>query len=358
MFLTIRKASEEDFPRVINFLNSSQSIGHQKNTFQYTKEVFEWEFLCSPEGEAIFVIAEDNVTKEILGTLAAMPYRLIDSNEKEVLTGKSESIFVSLAGLRKHKRRDILKEMNIHLEQLARQKGYQFIWGFSYSIAANHKINLLPVSTCLLGILLFKTKEASKLWLSQKGVRKTLARLKLFIAAIISRSKLLKIRRCPYRMECDQSNYFTPQMPPNTYFLKCSQQYKEWRLYNNPSQYRYSILSFYKQNDQQLAEIVVGQKETIGFIEMMHFAACTPREKTSMLKRAILFLRKQYHVELIRFMGSTHHTCNVEEIKLCKRVGFFFPKGGMSFLFKPLYPQYKGHGKNIHVSSLMKEGIQ
>src|SRR6185295_7655042 len=56
---------------------------------------FNWEFIDSPWGKAIYVIAEDldKQGNKIIGTQSAIPIVMTDG-EKELLTGKSEDTFV------------------------------------------------------------------------------------------------------------------------------------------------------------------------------------------------------------------------------------------------------------------------
>ena len=118
--LEIRILKQSDIEEVITFYNS---IYQSKRSRSY----FNWLFLESPFGPAIYVIAKDKNTNKIIGSQAAIPYQISNYNQDIIKTAKSEDTLIDPD----YRGQKISTKMYDLLFQECKRKGIQLIWGFS-----------------------------------------------------------------------------------------------------------------------------------------------------------------------------------------------------------------------------------
>jgi hypothetical protein len=370
MTLEIRLLRNDEHNSVIDFFNNAQSIDHKEQKDFRTPEIFDWEFCKGPWGKAIYVVAVDNTdakNPKIIGTQCAIPISMITNDGKEILTGKSEDVYVDIRGMRSFKGRDILKEIHELLVAECAKAGMRYLWGITNIVATHHRLGFEMVAKSHQGILVLKPAFAYR-YLIQLNSRNTWKE-KLKIRALSYLSKISGMKRlfvsgqlAKYQIVdriFDNAELMQTISTNGEKYLMLRQNsdYLNWRMFGNPAGIQYKIRQLVA-DEKLYGEIVYSQRNGIAFIEQMLFdAKLTGKEKYAFIKSIINEITLA-EAPIIRFTGYNHTAINRLEMNLLKSLGFMFVPRGIWFAVKPVgQPENDNQTHQFHLTRLYTQGI-
>jgi hypothetical protein len=109
MSLKITLLDYNSIDKVLGFFNSAQSDRVQSNNRR--RNEFEWLFFNGLFKPALYAVATDEDTSEIVGTFAGIFIPVISKKGEEIISVKGEDTLISLDRSIKFDTRDILKEL-------------------------------------------------------------------------------------------------------------------------------------------------------------------------------------------------------------------------------------------------------
>jgi hypothetical protein len=324
--ITYRLALDSDINRINDFYNKI----YKKNR---TYDQFYWEFNTAPAGKAIYVIAEQN--GEVVGTQCAIPYFVIDKNNQEILSAKSEDTLVSPA----HRGKNIFENMYKLLIEECKKSSIVFIWGFTYADKPFRKLGFeIPYKSTigLLTISPFKTADYFYSVTAKKGFVRYLKILGLSFTSFLKFS-VLKLKSNAHTKPLTQSiktnNNIVGYLRQNALFgLKLDGAFLDYRINKNPYSSNYQTINLYD-NEKLMASIYYNvTKENVGYIIHLYLDPSLDEDQSSEFIRKGIFETNLKRCDVIRYWGFTHNSQNQDEVRLLKNTGFTFLNIGISFV--------------------------
>jgi GNAT superfamily N-acetyltransferase len=325
-------------------------------------EHFKWEFIDGPAGKAIYIIALDKDTKEIVATQSAIPLYMSGPNGERILTAKSEDTYVNPA-YRGLKIFDRLYEV---LFKECKEAGIHAIWGFTYALKPFRKVGFdIPFSQ-LQGIYVTDIAKAYDYLSGLNPENKLKQKIQIAGLCFLSRinalvrssavgkytvqEKLIPDKNVAYPKDKWQKGYYT---------LCQDASYTQWRISDNPYHNEYHELSVSRADGITVANVLVNvRKNNTGYIEQIILAdSATESDLIAALHAAIERLKKA-NVFLIRFWGFDYNEALTKEVNALKKCGFIFIKKGTGFVWYDYNKdnQAKIDPLKIHVSRIYTQG--
>lgn len=370
MALEIRLLRDNEHEKVIDFFNNAQSIDHKEQLDFRSQEIFDWEFCKGPAGKAIYIVAVDNSEtgeSKFVGIQCAIPLLMLTSKGNEILTAKSEDLYIDIFGMRKYKGRDILKEIHALLLEECARIGVQYLWGITNMLATHHRLHFEMVAKSNQAILVLKPRAAYS-YLSKLNVKNTWKE-KLKIVALSFISKAMGLKKCTISSKIsnyeiidrqfDNASLINHLSPDGSEYatLRQNEAYLKWRMFNNPSGIKYTIRQFVM--DKTLyGELVYSKRNGLVFIEQMLFDAGVATITRLAFVKTILSEISVTGAHIVRFNGYEHNALNKSEINILKILGFMIVPRGIWFAIKPVgQPETQISSTQIHLSRLYTQGI-
>jgi hypothetical protein len=360
--ILISVLQDEDIVSVNNFYNSTYNENR-------SLEVFMWEFFHAPAGKALYVIARDRNTGQIVGTQCAIPINLVTFDGRVVRSAKSEDTLVdpNYRGL------NIFERMYDLLFEKCIADGILYIWGFTaakkpflkvgFTIPFDHSQSLLVFGVAgsyrylsklnRTNSMLDKAKIAGLCLAAKCLSLKRLFRAKTFSDQDVSLSILDKSSVLDNHslISVDSEDGF--QIMEDLAFLK-------WRITQNP--YFTRICNIYV----SIAGVTVANvlfnlhKDHVWYlIHDTYATTISDAQKVIVLNKAIQALHKSEggKIQLLRTWDFVHNTLGMREISLRKQLGFVHLNRGISFVWKSLDPENALDVASFHLSRIASQGM-
>lgn len=324
--IVYRLASDADIDRINKFYNKI----YNKNR---TYEQFYWEYNSAPAGKAIYVIAEHD--NKVVGTQCAIPYYIIDKNNKQTLTAKSEDTLVSPD----YRGKRIFENMYSLLLEECIKKEISFIWGFTYADKPFKKIGFEIPYKSTMGLMALKPLQAARYFYSITAKKNISSYLKILALTIFSFIKFLFLfLKSSRKIELDfnnidyNSNHFNYIESNNLFGLKLDCEFLDYRINRNPYNSNYKTVNYYDSKALKASIKFNITKENIAYIIHVYFADdLSSRTRNSFLINTILQTEIN-RCSVIRFWGFNHNIENKREIECLKESQFVFINRGISFV--------------------------
>ncbi len=295
---------------------------------------FEWEFVSSPWGRAIYIIAED-LEKEgnkIVGTQSAIPIMLTNGKEK-VLTAKSEDTFVDPA----YRGQKLFDKMYDLLFSECVKAGIKYIWGFTYARKPFEKIGFTVPFSSIQGILVKKPWKAAEVLINLNPENNYRDKIKIHLGTLYNflYSKL-KIRSGDLTDIGNNFDFFVTKQNQilkdnSLWSIEFSEKYIDWRIKQNPYKNTfYSVVT----ND---SAVIINNK-TDGTLYLEEIILNTPNSDKLMeeMFNTINTINKNLTYSLMRYWGFDTNILNKIQINLLRSCGFTFINKGTFFVWKKL----------------------
>jgi GNAT superfamily N-acetyltransferase len=353
--IEVRLARDDEYERINDLYN--RAYGNIR-PFKH----FQWEFIDGPAGKAIYIIALDKDTGEIVATQSAIPLYMSGPDGAKILTAKSEDTYVNpdYRGLK------IFDKLYDVLFKECTSAGINAIWGFTYALKPFRKVGFdIPFSQ-LQGVYVTDFAKASNYLSGLNAENKFKQKVMIAGLSFLSRLKtaftststgsyvvkeeLVKDKATAYPKDKWQQGYYT---------LWQDKPYTEWRISDNPYHNEYHELTIARQDGTAVANVLVNVRgNNTGYIEQIIMKeGSTKEDKAAAIKAAISRLRKA-NVFLIRFWGFDYNAVLTDEAETLKSCGFIFIKKGTGFVW---YDYNKDNSAKIdpfkiHISRIYTQG--
>lgn len=360
--IEISLMKESEIEAVISFYNDLYKDNR-------TKEKFVWEFFHTPAGQAIYVIAKDSETQQIIGTQCAIPIELITHTGNTILTAKSEDTLVdpNYRGL------NIFDNMYQLLFEKCRERGIKYLWGFTSAKKPFLKLGFEIPFGHSQSTMVMNIAAAYKYLASLNPKNNFLAQFKIMGLCIAS--KMLTIKRLFISSKVANAKYNYSEsgkkIQENAHIPHLSTSYKgfsikadlpflRWRIENNPYHTQIFNVYFY-QNSEIVANLIFNHhKNGVWYLILDTYAASlSVDEKKIILNRTIDLLQEKENntLSLIRTWDFSHNEYGKSEIGLREKVGFVHLERGISFVWKSLDDANKLNVSDFNLSRIASQGM-
>jgi len=362
MTLQLSKLNKEGIPDLVQLFKKNPILDGHNPFKQSSVEEFYWQFFSEDYEQSVYIFAADPDKDELAGTLGALFIPMIGPDAKIYQTIKPEDALVNLKSIIKHKNRDILKEMFEKICEETKSKDIKFLWGFTKEINVFHRLGFSHCFSSKQGLFTLNIPNAYQHLASLNQSNKLKQKLQILALSVVSYSKALilgsKIRDINVKeIKLNEINYeiLWSFHPNNLYSIYLDKSFLEWRIENNPSELKFSILQVTNQNNEILSYLIYSKKNKfVFFIDQFLFdPSLNNQTKKKIVNSAMGYLKKQ-NACIVRVMGFEHNQTNREEIKILESVGFTFINKGIPFIFKTNDESIKPD--NIYLSRLNTQG--
>ncbi|MDI1353359.1 MAG: GNAT family N-acetyltransferase [bacterium] len=348
--IVIRLATPSDTEAINSFYN---------NVYKSDRDnlKFNWEFNSSPAGPSIYVIAE--LEKRIVGTQCIIPYNMITSDNKTILSGKSEDTLVA----QDQRGKKIFEKMYALLIEECKKKKIECIWGFTYATKPFFRLGFTVPFKSSMGLMVLNSANAEKYLSSRSSKNSALDKLKIKGLSYFSKLKgLTLLPNSSVALEVDAQvdalitsnfNYLTQQ---GTFGLKLDKEFMDYRISTNPYSSNYYEVRSREANGLKFSMVYHVSNDNVGYIIHLYASASL---KSPELRKILAQSIRQSDLapcDLIRFWGFDHNPQNATEIKLLKSIGFTFIKRGISFVWLNLSKESGLDPSNFVISRMASQG--
>jgi hypothetical protein len=327
-------------------------------------EKFKWEFLDGPSGESIYIAAIDTEIKaenKIVGIQCAIPLMMVDFNNNEILTAKSEDTLVdpNYRGL------DIFNKMYALLFEECQKKGVNYIWGFTPAYKPFIKLGFkLDFKSSQL-IYVIKPFKAYEYLTSLNPNNRFIDKLKIFglsfLSKVYSFKTLTKIKN-NFIVEFKNFELKILSFNNNEHYkssinLRLDIDYIKWRIIDNAHNNNYKNIVISDQNKNIVADIIINTREKVGYIEQIIFSSTLDLTSKTEIIKLVVHELIALEIALIRFLCFESNPINAIETKILLSLGFYKISRGNWFVWKSLQDTSKFEAKDVVLTRLFTQGI-
>lgn len=366
MSLNIRLLKRDSIDKVIRFFNSAQSDKEQRNT--RTREEFEWLFFNRLFKPALYAVATDEESDEIVGTYAGIFIPVISKSGEQIYSVKGEDTLISLDRTIKFGKRDILKELvETVADEAKKNENVQFMWGFAPIKNALKRcgfkiVTRLRGSFYVIQPLQFyrnRVKFFPDLSLLKKVQVFCFSYYNWFIHKPDSSGSHEIIMNNIRINEIDESLLLS-FLPKNVFATFLNKDFLKWRIIDNPCFNIYGCLEFRNDHNEIISYFIYSyNRDRVWFVEQVLFSdTLQEKMKIMILKMACHYCKSEKAV-MIRATGFPHNRVNIDEMHLLTKSGFYFfnnPEEGY-FVFYNLSDS-EIDPDDIYLSRLNTQGIR
>jgi hypothetical protein len=363
MPVDIRLLATDKIDKVLHFFNSAQSDS-VRSFFRPRKE-FDWLFLKGFFKPAIYVVAADMETGEVIGTTAGIYIPVKTASGDRMMSLKSEDTLISLDHMIKLGKRDLLKEMMNIIEEQARSENVSFIWGLTTAANSYKRIGYNVNCQVKSSFFVAKPLRFYKYRIEQFPGKSINERIQLFGFSWYNyfRQLLLSMPSSQFivkQVSLDEidEKILLSFLPDNMLTIHLTKEFLKWRISENPSSMTYAFLEIRNKESLIMGYLIYSyNKDNIYFVEQFLFRVGLPDKiKVKIMSNLFSFIKKQ-NVIAIRAYGFVDNNLNMKDIRLLKRSGFYFftNKRSSYFIFKNLTDQTM-NAKDIYLSRLYTLG--
>jgi hypothetical protein len=365
MSLKINFLTSDSISEVIEFFNSAQNDKEQANN-RSLKE-FEWLFINGLTKPAIYAIASDDQSDEIIGTYAGIYIPMISKEGELIVTVKGEDTLLSLDRMIRYGKTDILKELFKSIIEKAKAENASFMWGFTPARAAFKRCGYEIVTQIKGSFYVIRPMKFYRTHIRRFPKLSMAKKLQLFGFSwynYFTHKVSFKLsERISYKKisldEIDEKILLS-FIPKNVFTTYLNKKFLQWRIEDNPSELTYGFLEFRDKNHDVISYFIFSHNnENVWFVEQFLFPDNLPDEmKIRIMKLAFTYCKTEKAI-LIRALGFSHNLENIKEMDLLTKSGFYFfnnPEESY-FVFHNL-SDHRTDPEDIYLSRLNTQGIR
>jgi GNAT superfamily N-acetyltransferase len=351
MGIQIRLLQENELHLANTFFNTV----YQSNR---TQETFQWEFLDSPFGKAIYVGAiDDSFTAEIkiVGIQCAIPIELTDTEGNVVLTAKSEDTLVDPA----YRGQKIFERMYEVLFEESKKAGIKYIWGFTPADKAFSRIGFsIPFKTQQ-ALFVFNPVKAYQYLSKLNPQNKLKQKIQILGLSFLSWTKGFfnsATASSKYAIIDGDFNLLHPHFQSfydnrKLYNLHCTPAFNSWRLIRNPYQNQYTdfLVTF---KGEVIANVLCNVRGELSYIEEV--LVKNDRFLVPVIKLALQKIKKR-NPALVRVLCFNYNETLEVQRNAFDDVGFKTLDRGNFFVWKKLDDDRIDH-QQLFLNRLFTQG--
>jgi hypothetical protein len=334
MPLEIRLINVSEYNAVNVFFNKARNINRpaQKTTRKYNE--FCWEFMNGPNGKAIYAAAwdvDDGKDPAIVGIQCVIPFKMISSDGKCVLTAKGEDTLIDITALIKYRKTDILRELYNLLFEECRKKGIEHVWGFNNMYATNKRMGFeLPVKS-FYGVLVLKPANAFRNIIRQKHLSTFPAKVRIAFLSTLSfiyslKKNIIFSQKKNYHFNFEMNEnvdlFQRATIHDRLFFLLQDSEYIKWRILENPYPVKYRSFQILDRENILQAQVICSINSNEAFIEQTLFDKNLTKKIINYLLKKVILSLKNEDVCLVRYIGFKNNILNKREMSLLKNIGY------------------------------------
>jgi hypothetical protein len=352
MGITIRLLKEDEAALANNFFNKVYKTARSFDNFK-------WEFIDSPFGKAIYVVAvDDSYTSEvkIVGIQCAIPIELIHSGGAKILTAKSEDTLVD-PGYRGQK---IFERMYDLLFEECRGAGIKYIWGFTPAEKAFSRLGFSIPFKAQQALAVFNVGKAYRYLSTLNPANDRLAKSKILALCLASRVKQTlswSNVSAGYSLEPAAFGELNIHFQKfchdnNLYSLNFSPAFVRWRFSSNPNgnDYRNYIL---RNRGEVVANIVLNIRHDVSYIERI--IAKDPGHLSAAIRLSTRQLQVQ-NADLVRVLGFDNNDATGAQLASLRDNGFVTLARGSYFVWKSLHSDEDVRPNDLFLDRIFTQG--
>lgn len=331
MSLKITLLDYNSIDKVLGFFNSAQSDRVQSNNRR--RNEFEWLFFNGLFKPALYAVATDEDTSEIVGTFAGIFIPVISKNGEEIISVKGEDTLISLDRSIKFDTRDILKELvgKVAYEAKKNEK-VRFMWGFTPVKNALKRCGFSVITQIRGSFYVIQPLKFYKNRIKLFPHLSMLKKIQIFLFSFYNcfTNKLhspgsdeIKVKNISFN-EIDESLALS-FLPRNVFATILNKEFIRWRIVDNPYSNVYGCLEFRNINNEVISYFIYSyNSDQIYFVEQILFRDnLVEKMKLAIIRMACNFFKREKAI-MIRASGFPHNHVNLQEIELLKKSGFYF----------------------------------
>ena len=330
-----------------------------------TNEQFIWEFINSPHGEAIYILAKDTSKNgKIIGTQSAIPFYMKTGNGKQILTAKTEDSFLDP----NYRGSNIFDHMNNRLFEECKTRGISFLWALTFAVKPYAKIGFDAPFHNQQGIYCIDQYKSFSYLRSLNQKNKLLDHIKIYaltVAAKLLSMKLnfissdLKTFEINNRESAELDSFFVEVLKEEEeiFHIQQDEQFLNWRIVENPHNNNYVQYALVNSKEELSGHVLCNINDRgFAFITQMVFLpSISVNIKRAFIKRIISNLKRK-QMFMIRFWGYDTNRINREEIDLLKSMGFTFVDRGIPVVWMGLEGNNQLDAQKMFMSRMHSHG--
>lgn len=364
MSVTIKFLERKSVQKVLHFFNSAQSDKLQINN--RSEQEFVWLFIDSFYKPAIYAVASDNESGEIIGTNAGIFVPMLSKNGEQILTLKGEDTLLSLDKMIGLGKRDILKELLQAIIEKSRLDNVMFIWGFTPAKTAFQRCGFKIITRIKGSFYVTKPLQFYKNRIEKFPDLSFPGKIRIFVFAWYNWLNIGLKRNISNEFhgerigfnEVDEMKLFS-FLPENVITTCLSKDFLGWRIDENRSALKYGFLEFCDKKNETVAYFIFSSdKQNIFYVEQFLFKRKLPDNKKVKIMQSAFYYCRNNGAIMVRAMGLSHNEINKNEIRLLSRTGFyFFNNPEESYLIFQNLSQSDINPEDLYLSRLNTRGI-
>ena len=354
--IRFRQAEEKDYNSINDFYN-------RINSSKRSIEQFTWQFHNCPYGPSIYIIGEDE--DKIVGTNCVIPIELVTSENKTILTGKSEDTLVDPA----YRGQNIFFNLYQVLFEACKENGIKVVWGFTSAYKPFKKLGFRIPYIHQQGLAVNKIFPSYN-YLSQLNKKNNLvSRAKILGLCIYSKLKFaisfhstnIKEYRISIQEEIldnvdslIQTNLISNR---GSFAINQSPDFQKWRIYDNPNYHRVHTYGFYDDN-QILKGLIIfnSHPNKAVYISQSTFHSDLSSKVVSAMINYATHKMFQQGITFIRNWHFDHNHYNKSEIGNYHNAGYIVIRRGIGMVWKEL-DGFELNPDGFHLSRIATQGV-
>jgi hypothetical protein len=323
---------------------------------------FKWQFFNDKYQSSVYAIAYDVARDELAATLSALYFPMKTPAGEICQSIKPEDALVNVKALVRHKGHDFLKELLDLIESKSEFINVKFLWGFTYAANSFERLGFSHCFSSKQGTYVIRPVLAYKHLVSLNTANGLKQKIQIagltcmsYLKNIINKRNCKEIICKEVKLKDINEDTLLSFLPSELYSIHLNKDFLNWRIVENSSVLKYSILQFEDYSQRVLAFFIYSQKEgRVFFVEQFLFNP----DLSVALKEKITYIALQHlkseGAAIVRAMGFNHNKINKEELAILNRTGFIFINRGIPFIFKSLDKKIKA--EDLYLSRLNTQG--
>ncbi|OJX91930.1 MAG: hypothetical protein BGP01_06505 [Paludibacter sp. 47-17] len=362
MSVEIKVLKKEDISELQRLFEKTPVLKQHDPFVTGSLDEFKWQFFNDNYQSSVYVIAYDAARDELAATLSALYFPMKTPDGEVCQSIKPEDALVNIKALVRHKDHDFLKELLDLIESKSELMNIKFLWGFTYAANSFERLGFSRCFSSKQGTYVIRPVSAYKHLVSlntSNGVKQKIQiaglTLMSYLKSIVNTRNYKEIICKEVELNDINEETLLGFLAPDLYSIHLNKDFLNWRIVENSSMLKYSILQFEDHSHKIIACFIYSQKEgRVFFVEQFLFHPDLSVAFKERISRRALQHLKSKGAAIVRAMGFDHNKVNKEELGILNNAGFIFINRGIPFIFKSLDNKVKP--ENVYLSRLNTQG--
>jgi hypothetical protein len=355
--IIIELLQNQDIDKVNHFYNTIYNSNR-------TRAEFEWEFIHTPLMKAIYVVAKDKNTGQIVGTQCAIPCHLKIAEGSLILSAKSEDTLVDP----KYRGKKIFEKMYALLFTECKQNGINYIWGFTYATKPFSNVGFEIPFSANIGIIAISIAKSYNYLKSLNKKNSFIDKFKILGLSCLSKLNYIRHLLNTHKgfngyifnklVVDDLTTLLDEILKDNRdlFYILQDKEFLRWRIFANPYNLKFHQSSLNDNKNNLVANIIYSiDTNGVAYIIQQLFAESVTKEiKQAFLAKIFTEIKKEAFI--IRYWAFTINRYMINDKLLLESTGFTFINRGISFVWKDIDNQNIINPKNLIISRMASQG--